>query len=69
MVAPMQISLDAIYPWWNLAWGGTLNANVLWWKHDQLFLLAAFIFEDLAVTAYQVRTLTAAHDDDQDVTW
>ena len=54
MPALAQISLDAIHSWWNLAWGGTLKPAVLWWKHDQLFLLGAFIFEDLAVTAYQV---------------
>jgi len=56
----VQISLNAVYDWWNLACGANacgsrLDPATLWWKHDQLFLLGAFIFEDLAVTAYQAR--------------
>jgi hypothetical protein len=36
----------------NLAWGSPIGFN--YWKHDQLFLIGAFIYEDVVVTAYQV---------------
>ena len=48
-----QISLD-FNDWINLAWGSPLPNGFDFWKHDQLFLIGAFIFEDVAVTAYQV---------------
>ena len=53
-VSLRQISLD-FTDWVNLAWGSPLAGNGFqYWLRDHLFLIAAFILEDVAVTAYQV---------------